>query len=195
MRCIAKKTFEAAKQGGNALLAQVKGNQPGLLEALRRLAAEEPHADRHQTVDRKRHGRQEHRDIETFDLTNRLGPDWDGLITTTARITRLTWHKDTKSGLWHKTEEVSFYVSQIPLGAKDFADAVRAHWAIENRNHHVRDVTFREDDSRIRIKPGHFARLRGFALNILRANGVKNIANELYINALSLQNLLEYPLS
>jgi predicted transposase YbfD/YdcC len=162
---------------------------------LHRLASEQPPAERHQSVDRKRHGRQEHRDIETFDLTNRLGPDWDGLIATAARVTRLTWHKDTKSGLWHKTEEVSFYACQVPLGAKDFADAVRAHWAIENRNHHVRDVTFREDDSRIRIKPGHFARLRSFALNILRANGVKNIANQLYINALSSENLLAYLIS
>ncbi|MBC7953992.1 MAG: hypothetical protein H7Z12_19505, partial [Rhodospirillaceae bacterium] len=47
-----------------------------------------------------------------------------------------------------------------------------------------RDVTFREDHSRIRTKPVHFARFRTFAINIMRANGTANISRELYINAL-----------
>jgi hypothetical protein len=48
----------------------------------------------------------------------------------------------------------------------------------------------REDDSRIRTKPGLFARLRSFALNLLRANGVGNVSEALYANALSLDRLL-----
>ena len=51
---------------------------------------------------------------------------------------------------------------------------------------------FFQDHSRIRIKPGHFARLRSFALNILRANGAQNISRELYINALNLNHALAY---
>ena len=47
-----------------------------------------------------------------------------------------------------------------------------------------RRLSFFEDHSRIRIKPGTFARMRSFALNILRANGAANIARELYVNAL-----------
>lgn len=82
---------------------------------------------------------------------------------------------------WHPTDEVSFYVCQVALTAQEFANAIRNHWGIENRNHHVRDVTFREDASRIRKKPGQFARLRTITLNILRANRVANVANELYI--------------
>jgi predicted transposase YbfD/YdcC len=58
-------------------------------------------------------------------------------------------------------------------------------WGIENRSHWVRDVTFGEDASRARVKPTHFARFRSFAINILRANGVQNIARELYVNALN----------
>ena len=41
-------------------------------------------------------------------------------------------------------------------------------------------ATFGEDSSRTRVKPTHFARFRSFAINILRANGVQNIARELY---------------
>ena len=149
-------------------------------------------ADSAQTVDRKHHGRQEHRHVETFNVKGRLGVEWEGLIVCAARITRLTWHKDTKSGLVHPTKEVSFYACQINLSAADFGSAVRAHWGIENKNHYVRDVTMHEDSSRIRTKPGHFARLRSFALNILRANGVSNVNRELYINALNFGNALAY---
>ena len=71
-----------------------------------------------------------------------------------------------------------------------FGSAVRAHWGIENRAHHVRDRILREDDSRIPRKPGIFARLRSFALNILRANSVANVSEAIYTNALSLNRLL-----
>ena len=80
----------------------------------------------------------------------------------------------------------------IPLTAARFAQAVRSHWGIENRAHYVRDQGFGEDDSRIRRKPGMVARLRSFALNILRANGIGNVSQALYRNALSLDHLLAY---
>ncbi len=122
----------------------------------------------------------------------RLGPDWDGLIAAAARVTRLTWHKDTKTGLWRETNETSLYACQISLSATAAGAAIRQHWAIENRNHHVRDVSFFEDLSRIRNKPGHFARFRSFALNILRAHATTNGSRELYINALNSDHALSY---
>ncbi|MFN3077913.1 MAG: hypothetical protein ABT940_13775 [Alphaproteobacteria bacterium] len=44
----------------------------------------------------------------------------------------------------------------------------------------------------IRTKPGRFARLRSIAHDILRANGVNNVNEELYINALNFENALSY---
>jgi predicted transposase YbfD/YdcC len=114
------------------------------------------------------------------------------LIASVIRVSRLTWHKDTKSGLWHKTDEISLYAAQNRLSAADAADAIRGHWGIENRNHHVRDVTFREDLSRIRTKPVNFARFRTFAINIMRANGADNISREIYINALNPLHAMAY---
>ena len=70
--------------------------------------------------------------------------------------------------------------NKLMLPAKTFASAIRNHWAIENQNHWVRDVTLAEDASRIRINPGIMARLRSQTLNIARANGVTNIANALW---------------
>ena len=101
---------------------------------------------------------------------------------------------DTRTGLWRPRREVAYYVSQVPLDAAGFGRAVRAHWRSENRDHHVRDRVLREDDSRIRRRPGGFARLRSFALNILRADGVSNVSEAVYINALSLDRLLAYGL-
>ena len=63
-------------------------------------------------------------------------------------------------------------------------------WGIENRDHYVRDVTLGEDASRIRQKPGGMARIRSAALNILRVNGIQNVSQALYVNALNLDRLL-----
>lgn len=114
------------------------------------------------------------------------------MIVAVIRVSRMTWHKDTKSGLWHKTEEISLYAAQTHLSAAEAAEAIRGHWGIENRSHHVRDVTFLEDHSRIRTKPVHFARFRSFAINIMRANGTGNISRELYINALNPLHAMGY---
>jgi hypothetical protein len=52
--------------------------------------------------------------------------------------------------------------------AREAANAIRAHWAIENREHYVSDSSFAENASRIRKNAGIFARIRSFAVNILR---------------------------
>jgi predicted transposase YbfD/YdcC len=75
---------------------------------------------------------------------------------------------DTKKKQWKNTDETVYYISTILLSAEEFCKAVRNHWGIENGNHHVRDVSMNEDKSRIRNNPGIFARLKSFALNILR---------------------------
>jgi len=63
-----------------------------------------------------------------------------------------------------------FYISSLGCDAKQFANAVRSHWGIENSLHWVLDVAFREDDSRIRKgnAPENFAIMRHIALNLLK---------------------------
>jgi predicted transposase YbfD/YdcC len=70
------------------------------------------------------------------------------------------------TGLWKDTHETAYYVCDIVPSAKEAARAIREHWGIENRSHYVRDGSFAEDASRIRKKPGVFARIRSFAANI-----------------------------
>ena len=63
------------------------------------------------------------------------------------------------------------YISSRALSAEAFAEAVRAHWAIENGLHWVLDVQFKEDQSRLRRGHGahNMALVRHFALNLIRA--------------------------
>ena len=55
---------------------------------------------------------------------------------------------------------------------------VRGHWAIENRLHYVRDVTFGEDASQVRSRaaPQVLAALRNVVTGLLRQAGWTNIA-------------------
>ncbi|HYI70895.1 MAG TPA: hypothetical protein VEX87_14170 [Skermanella sp.] len=74
---MSKKTFEAARDSGNALLAQVKANQPTLLATLEGIAATQSPADSYKSVDPRSHGRQETREVETFDVQGKLDAEWD----------------------------------------------------------------------------------------------------------------------
>jgi len=73
--------------------------------------------------------------------------------------------------LWNKMiHEVNFYLSSLPADAKVLGKIIRQHWGIENQVHWVLDVTFHEDQCRIRSgrSPQNFALLRRLALNALR---------------------------
>jgi predicted transposase YbfD/YdcC len=67
------------------------------------------------------------------------------------------------------------YISSRALSAKAFAGAVRSHWAIENNLHWTLDMTFQEDQSRLRAWHGakNMAVVRHFALNLVRKAGDK----------------------
>jgi len=185
-----KDAFAQAAATGNAMVVRVKDNQPTLHATLAGVCAAGCPFDSFETVDRRRHGRQEHRRVEVFDTAGQLDAPWQALVSCVARVSRLTYVKDTRSGLWATREEVGYYPCQARHGAKVLGCAIRAHWGIENRAHYVRDVTLGEDASRIRTRPGVMARIRSVALNVLRANGVQNISLALYANAVSFEQLL-----
>lgn len=175
---IAKKIVEA---GADYVLA-VKGNQPSLHDGIRAFF-ERPLEDNfakvrlscHETWERG-HGREVRRTYFVCPVPDDL-PD------------RRRWKKLAAIGMaindtlrdGKQTTEVRYYILSRKLSAKKFAAAARGHWAIENRLHWQLDVTFGEDQSRIR--KGHadanFSILRRAALSLLKNNhtlkvGVKN---------------------
>lgn len=121
-----------------------------------------------------------------------LEPPWNQTIKAVIQVRRETDRFKTKTKQWEETEEIAYYVADHLSSTQEFACAIRNHWGVENCNHYVRDVTMGEDASRIRCKPGIFARLRSFAMNILRKNGEQNISLALFGNAMDINKVLEY---
>jgi len=69
-----------------------------------------------------------------------------------------------------ETVEKRYYISSLAVGVKRFAHAIRSHWGIENSCHWSLDVTYREDESRIRDPHvrENFAWLNRFTLSLLK---------------------------
>ena len=70
------------------------------------------------------------------------------------------------------TEETRFYITSLKPNADKLSKAIRQHWQVENALHWTLDVTFREDESRIRkdAAPENFAILRHIALNSIKSD-------------------------
>jgi predicted transposase YbfD/YdcC len=91
---------------------------------------------------------------------------WAGLMT--IGVAMLTCIRNGK-----ETAETRYFISSLGMGVKRFARAVRQHWAIENTCHWCLDITYREDESRIRDEyhRENFAWLNRFTLSLLKQNG------------------------
>ena len=73
----------------------------------------------------------------------------------------------------NKTEtEIRYFLTSCEDDPAVLAQAIRRHWSIENSLHWVLDVTFREDDSRVRDRTAarNLALLRKIALNLVAAD-------------------------
>lgn len=68
------------------------------------------------------------------------------------------------------TSDVCYYISSLRMGIKQLAACVRGHWGIENSLHWCLDVTFREDDCRVRnrLLANNVAWLKRFAISLLK---------------------------
>lgn len=157
--------------GGDYLLA-VKANQPSLRQEVERFFADAPKdaLDCDHDLD-KAHGRIEDRrvfvsrDVDWLTGQRRFpGEHRFAKIAAVAKVESRTELND------RCRSETRYFIASRPITARDLAQAVRAHWRIENTLHWVLDVTFREDLSRLRKGHGakNMAVVRHFALNLVR---------------------------
>jgi predicted transposase YbfD/YdcC len=136
-------------------------------------------------VDCNRRNRHETRTIAVFDATAAVaGTEWQPHVAAIIQVERDVNLRQADTGFWKPSLETSIYLSNRPVGAEIAADAIRKHWGIENTSHHTRDVTFREDASRIRTNPGIFARLRSMSYNVLRCNQSETMPQDRFAAAL-----------
>jgi predicted transposase YbfD/YdcC len=153
-------------------LLAVKDNQPTLHAEIKSYFDTVPsnQVERSQVVE-KGHGRLE---IRTHTVSHEV--DWmtpERSYPGAFRFPKLTTIAIVESRIERgdkiETERRSYISSRI-LAAEAFADAVRSHWAIENNLHWTLDMTFNEDQSRLRVGHGakNMAVVRHFALNLIR---------------------------
>ena len=194
---LSKKTFEAAAAANAHLIVQVKDNQPTLYRDVEAVCAVAEPLSSESSLDKNRRNRDETRAVTVFEAKPAVaGTEWEPHVAAIIRVERKVLHFQPATGRWKRSFEISFYLSSRPLEAKTAATAVRDHWGIENTSHYSRDVTFREDASRIRKNPGVFARLRSFAYNILRCNQSDTIPQDRFAAALGgLESMFEMTFS
>jgi predicted transposase YbfD/YdcC len=165
----------------------LKGNQGSLRRDVELLFAEQ-HAcgfkdiaiSRASSLDGE-HGRIESREVFATEDIGWLKErhDWKGLRS----IIMVASSRETPT---RQEEERRFFISSLPADAKSLAQAIRAHWGIENGLHWVLDVNFRDDDCRIRKKnaPANFAAVKHMALNALRkAPGKDSLKSKRFLAA------------
>jgi predicted transposase YbfD/YdcC len=189
---LSKKTFEAAAAANAHLIVQLKDNQPTLCQKVEAACNTALPLSGVRTVDDKKRNRHETRIIAVFDPAPAVvGTEWEPYVAAVIQVERSVHTFQPATGLWKTSDETSFYLSNRLIDANHAALAIREHWGIENKLHYTRDVTLREDASRIRKNPGIFARMRSFAYNILRFNQSDTIAQDRYAAALGgLRSLL-----
>ena len=166
-REIAEKIVDA---GGDYILA-LKGNQETLHREVQNYVVAHMENEfagvpaRKYEEEIKGHGRE-----DTLTYYQMPTPDtistrqrWKGLNTIGVAI-RISKQGDKE------TSDVRYYISSTKMGVKKFAERVRGHWRIENTLHWCLDVTFREDDSRLRNRHAadNLAWLKRFAISLLK---------------------------
>lgn len=160
------------RAGGDYVLA-LKENQGHLYADVRQVFLDGLEDDfrgvvhhAHTTEDRG-HGRRETRRYHVVAAPPALlarHPEWAGLRTLGMVFS------ERRVGAQEPTCETRFFISSLPPRVKAFAHAVRSHWGIENALHWTLDVSFREDESRVRKDhgPENLALLRRLAVSLLK---------------------------
>jgi len=166
MGCQKEIAGQLVEQGADYVLA-VKDNQKNLHKAIEfRMGPGHGNLERSKLTicdEKKNHGRTEQRTYAAMAAPTSVKRHWPG-VQSIVRVCRET----TMQG--KKTKETRDFISSLPPKVERLAKAIREHWGIENELHWSLDVTFNEDQSRIR--KGHAAEnaalLRRLSLSILK---------------------------
>jgi predicted transposase YbfD/YdcC len=161
----------------------VKGNQAGLYAALQQLTW--AGARRHVTTD-KGHGRREtrrHLVMDAPDGIKALFPHAAQVarVIRTRTITHSKHNGKKRTRVTETHTETVYLITSLTAreaAPEHIAAYIRGHWGIENKVHLVRDVTLREDASRVRAgsRPRALATLRNLTMGLIRQAGHDDIA-------------------
>lgn len=174
-----RKVAQGIVSGGGDYVMTVKENQHELLAiiegAIAGIAFYSQQGEVAETLDCG-HGRIEERKLVVTSVLAKQEEIWPGI----EQVFEIERHcVEKKSG--KESLEVVYGVTSLSrdrASAEDLLQLVRGHWQIENKSHWVRDVTFAEDHSQVRV--GNIAQvmaaLRNTAIGLMRVAGESNIA-------------------
>jgi predicted transposase YbfD/YdcC len=149
-------------------LLSLKGNQGSLHDDIIELFDNPPKDltfETHEDVD-KGHGRIEIRRSKVttdIDCVRKMHPKWKDL-NSIIEIESTRIIKD------ETTVEKRYYISSLKSSAAEILNATRSHWGIENSLHWVLDVSFNDDDSKVKKgnAPQNMTIVKKTALNLMR---------------------------
>ena len=160
------------REGGGDYVLSVKENQPTLLEDIQQCFEKGLNTDftgmdhsYHEECYRG-HGREEKHSVHT--ILHPSGIRDEGLWQDLKAITFV--YSERQEVGKEKTEEARYYIGSRAAKAKVYTNSIRSHWGIENGLHWVLDVSFDEDQCRMRTdnSPENMALLRRLALCLLK---------------------------
>ena len=171
------KTAEVTRSNGGDYILQVKENQKTLLNEIKaffhktdRDEPERGEENSYHEVDGE-HGRINERHYRLLPITDWLSEGEkfkDSRAVVEVQRTRIIKDK--------VQQETSYYITSLSDNVSDVAGYIRRHWSIENSQHWVLDVTFREDECQIYAEDGarNLASIRRVLLNMVKAHPLKD---------------------
>ena len=176
MHCLKKVATAIDKKGGDYVL-QVKNNQGKLSNEIKAYFHKERRDNKELisshslSITNDGHGRIEQRTYVQLPVSSWIEQreGWANLRSV-IEVTRVRYLNGNQSS------ETAYYISSLGVNLPLIAKTIRSHWAIENSSHWVLDMTFKEDESRIRRgdAPENMATFRRFAMNLARLSPIKD---------------------
>ena len=163
-----RETLEKVAEKKAHVVVQVKQNQPKLWDAVQSQFQTVFNAGKEKIVTevvQENHGRKEARYV--FQLKPKFNDALQERWPTIRSLIAVERHR-TIGG--KSTVDTSYYVSSMSPKHKLLGHYIRQHWRIENSQHYILDVVFKEDDSRIMLEGAveNIALFRRFVMNMLK---------------------------
>jgi predicted transposase YbfD/YdcC len=177
MGCQKEIVRQIVDQGADYVLS-LKGNQGNLHKEVE-LFFQDAKKDGYKDVTRETHTTVDggHGRVETRTYTVTADVDWFEEKSKWKKLTTFGMVESTREIGDQTTHETRYYISSLPCDAKRFAEAARDHWGVENSLHWCLDISFGEDDSRVRSghAPANLAIIRRFALSLIKQDPQRKI--------------------
>lgn len=183
---MSKKTTAVIIDSKNDYLIGVKKNQPTLYYQIEEIIANRSSTYSSYTTLETNRGRIELRHTIVSNCIEAVSKDWKGLQQVIG-VHRIVIEKGVRR------EEMAYFISSRNENAMLYAEGIRSHWQIENSLHWVKDVTLKEDASKIKTgnAPQNISTMKNICINIFRQNEYKGIAQAIRLVANDIKTLFE----